>query len=108
MPVADSAPQTWIVRTGQRRKAMVTLAIACLAPVGSVLAFSFGEGAVAIALLVVAALSFVTFASAVRCPKCRKSISFMVLISRPSSKWLHDLFGLEMCPACHDEGTPAR
>jgi hypothetical protein len=65
MPVADSAPQTWIVRTGQRRKAMVTLAIACLAPVGSVLAFSFGEGAVAIALLVVAALSFVTFASAV-------------------------------------------
>jgi hypothetical protein len=98
-------PQTWINRTGQRRKAMTTLTIACFAPVGAVLAFSVGQSVPALALLALALLSFIAFATTIRCPKCHKSISFMVLSSRPSSQWLRDLFGLEICPACRDEPT---
>jgi hypothetical protein len=99
-------PQSWIVRTGQRSKAIVTLAIACFAPAAAVLAFSFGAAAVAIVLLASAVVSFVAFAMLVRCPKCRKRISWMVLTSRPSSRWLTDLFALEECPVCDDRGHP--
>jgi hypothetical protein len=99
--------QSWIARTGQRGKAIVTLAVACFAPAAAVFAFSIGEVYVAIGLLVVAVLSFVAFAATVRCPKCRKSISWMVLTSRPSPRWLSDLFALEECPACDDRGTRA-
>jgi len=98
---------SWIARTGQRTKAIVTLALACFAPAAAVLAFSLGEAYVAIALLVLAVLSFVAFATTVRCPKCRRSISWMVLSTRPSSRWLNDLFALEECPACDDRGTAA-
>ena len=98
-------PHGWIARTGQRTKALVTLAIACLAPAAAVLAFSLGALEVAIALLVAAVLSFVAFATTVRCAKCHKSISWMVLSSRPSSRWLSDLFALEECPSCDDDGT---
>jgi hypothetical protein len=52
-------------------------------------------------------LSFVAFATTVRCPKCRKSISWMVLSTRPSQRWLSDLFALEECPACDGRGKPA-
>lgn len=100
-------PDSWIARTGQRSKALVTLAIACLAPAAAVLAFSFGAWKPAVALLVLAVLSFVAFAATVRCPQCRKSVSWMVLISRPSSRWLTDLFALEECPACDDTGRRA-
>jgi uncharacterized membrane protein len=96
--------QSWIGRTGQRGKAIVTLAIACFAPAAAVFAFSMGQAYVAIGLLVVAVLSFVAFAATVRCPNCRKSISWMVLTSRPSARWLSDLFALEECPACDDGG----
>jgi hypothetical protein len=99
--------ESWILRTGQRPKAIVTLAIACFAPAAAVFAFSVGSPYVAIGLLVVAALSFVAFATTVRCPKCRKSISWMVLSTRPSQRWLSDLFALEECPACDDRGKPA-
>jgi hypothetical protein len=99
--------QPWIIRTGQRRKALVTLVVACLAPAAAVLSFSFGGSTIAFVLLGIALLSFIAFATTIRCPKCHKSISFMVLASRPSSQWLHDLFGLEECPACHDEAIPA-
>ena len=98
-------PHSWIARTGQRTKALVTLAIACVAPAAAVLAFSLGASEVAIALLVAAVLSFVAFATTVRCANCHKSISWMVLSSRPSSRWLSDLFALEECPACDDDGT---
>jgi len=98
--------QSWIARTGQRGKAIASLGIACFAPAAAVFAFSMGEAYVAIGLLVVAVLSFVAFAAAVRCPKCRKSISWMVLTSRPSPRWLSDLFALEECPACDDRGSP--
>lgn len=106
--MTTDAPQSWITRTGQRRKAIVTLAVACLAPALAVLAFSLGQSVPAFVLVGISALSFVAFAATIRCPKCHKAISFMVLISRPSSQWLHDLFGLEVCPACRDEGAPAR
>ena len=99
--------RSWIERTGQRGKAIATLAIACFAPAAAVFAFSMGQAYLAIGLLVVAVLSFVAFAATVRCPKCRKSISWMVLISRPSSRWLSDLFALEECPACDDRGSRA-
>ena len=94
--------QSWISRTGQRSKALVTLAVACLAPAAAVLAFSFGSGDVALGLLALAVVSFVLFAATIRCPKCRKSISWMVLTTRPSSRWLSDLFALEECPSCDD------
>ena len=96
---------SWIARTGQRNKALVTLAISCLAPAVAVLAFSFGDARLAIALLVVAMLSFVAFAATVRCALCRKSVSWMVISTRPSSHWLQDLFALEQCPACDDRGN---
>jgi hypothetical protein len=99
--------QSWIGRTGQRGKAIATLAIACFAPAAAVFAFSIGQPYVAIGLLVLAVLSFVAFAATVRCPKCRKSISWMVLSSRPASRWLSDLFALEECPACDDRGSRA-
>ena len=99
--------QSWMARTGQRGKAIVALAIACFAPAAAVLAFSFGALYLAIGLLVIAVLSFVAFATTVRCAKCRKSISWMVLSSRPSTRWLSDLFALEECPACDDRGSPA-
>ena len=70
------------------------------------LAFSVGAAYVAVGLLVVAVLSFVAFATTVRCPKCRKSISWMALNTRPSPRWLSDLFALEECPACDDGGKP--
>jgi len=31
----------------------------------------------------------------------------MVLSTRPSPRWLSDLFALEECPACDDGGKPA-
>ena len=40
-------PRSWIARTGQRSKAIVTLAIACFAPAAAVLAFAFGAAAFA-------------------------------------------------------------
>lgn len=106
-PAGADGHQPWIIRTGQRRKALVTLIAACLAPAAAVLLFSFGESGVALFLLGIALLSFIAFATTIRCPKCHKSISFMVLASRPSSRWLQDLFGLEACPACHDEAISA-
>jgi hypothetical protein len=57
---------------------------------------------VALFPLAVAVLAFIAFATTVRCAKCRKSISWMVLATRPSSRWLGDLFALEECPACDD------
>ena len=100
-------PESWIVRTGQRTKAIVTLAIACFAPAAAVFAFSVGSVDVAIGLLVVAVVSFIAFATTVRCRECGKSISWMVLSTRPSPRWLSDLFDLEECPACEDRGKPA-
>jgi hypothetical protein len=104
--VTQATAQSWIARTGQRGKAIVTLAIACFAPAAAVLGFSLGEVYLAIALLLLAVLSFVAFATTVRCPKCRRSISWMVLSTRSSSRWLNDLFALEECPACDDRGVP--
>jgi hypothetical protein len=98
-------PQSWIKRTGQRSKAIVSLAVACFAPAAAVLAFSFGAGAAAVALLVIAVLSFIVFAALIRCPKCHKPISWMVLTTRPSSRWLTDLFALAECPVCDDRGA---
>ena len=105
--MTSGQPETWIARTGQRRKALVTLGISCLAPAAAVLAISYGATLVAVGLLVLAVLSFVAFAVAIRCPKCKKSISWMVLSTRPSSRWLGDLFALEECPACDDRGGGA-
>jgi 1,4-dihydroxy-2-naphthoate octaprenyltransferase len=102
--MSSGKAENWIVRTGQRPKAIVTLAIACFAPAAAVFAFSIGSFYLAIGLLVVAVLSVVAFATTVRCPKCRKSISWMVLSTRPSQRWLSDLFALEECPACDDRG----
>jgi len=99
-------PRSWIARTGQRSKAIVTLAIACFAPAAAVLAFAFGAAAFAIALLAIAFASFIGFATSIRCPKCRKPISWMVLTTRPSARCLTDLFGLEECPVCDDGGQP--
>jgi hypothetical protein len=90
----------WIDRTGQRGKALGMLAVSCLAPGIAVLAMSFGHGAAAAALLALAVVSFVAFAMTIRCPSCRKSISWMVISTRPSARWLGDLFALEECPAC--------
>ena len=101
--MTSDQPESWIARTGQRGKALVTLGISCLAPAAAVLAFSFGAIEVAVGLLVLAVLSFAAFAATIRCPKCRKSISWMVLTTRPSSNWLSDLFALEECPSCDDE-----
>jgi hypothetical protein len=97
-------PQSWIARTGQRSKAVVTLAIACFAPAAAVLAFAFGEIAAAVALLAIAFASFIAFATLIRCPKCHEPISWMVLTTRPSGRWLTDLFALEECPLCDDRG----
>lgn len=105
--MTSGQPESWIDRTGQRGKALVTLGISCLAPAAAVLAFSFGATEVAVGLLVLAVLSFVAFAATIRCPKCRKSISWMVLSTRPSSRWLGDLFALEECPSCDDPGGAA-
>jgi len=105
--MTSSQLQSWIVRTGQRTKAIVTLAIACFAPAAAVFAFSVGSVYVAIGLLVVAVVSFVAFATTVRCRECGKSISWMVLSTRPSQRWLSDLFALEECPACDDRGKLA-
>jgi hypothetical protein len=98
--MTSAEPRTWIARTGQRSKALFTLGVSCLSPAAAVLAFSFGASYVAIGLLVLAVVSFVLFAATIRCPKCRKSISWMVLSTRPSSNWLSDLFALEECPNC--------
>ena len=103
MTVAE--PRSWITRTGQRSKAIVTLAIACFAPAAAVLAFSFGAATVAVALLAIAFLSFLAFAMLIRCPTCHKRISWMVLTTRPSARWLTDLFALEECPVCDHHGT---
>jgi hypothetical protein len=97
-------PQSWIARTGQRSKAIVLLALACFAPAAAVLALVFGAVAVGIALLAIAFVSFIAFAALIRCPKCRKPISWMVLTTRPSGRWLTDLFALEECPVCDDRG----
>ena len=105
--VTSGQPESWIARTGQRAKAIVTLAVACFAPAAAVFAFSFGAIYVAVGLLVVAVLSFVAFATTVRCAKCGKSISWMVLTSRPSARWLSDLFALEECPACDENPKEA-
>ena len=100
--MTSGQPESWIARKGKRRKALVTLGISCLAPAVAVLALAYGAALLAVGLLVLAVLSFVAFAATVRCPKCRKSISWMVLSTRPSSRWLGDLFSLEECPACED------
>lgn len=105
--MTTDASQSWVARTGQRTRAMVTLAVACLSPAAAVLAFSVGAAWAAFALLGLALLSFVAFAVTIRCPKCHRSISFALLITRPSAHWLHDLFELEACPSCNDEGRPA-
>lgn len=105
--MTSGQPECWIARTRQRGKALVTLGISCLAPAAAVLAVSYGAGLLAIGLLVLAVLSFAAFAATIRCPKCRKSISWMVLSTRPSSRWLSDLFGLEECPNCDDRGGAA-
>jgi hypothetical protein len=97
-------PRTWIARTGQRSKAIVTLSLACFAPAAAVLAFAFGAAAVAVVLLAIAVIAFVAFAALIRCPKCRKPIAWMVITTRPSSRWLTDLFELEECPVCDDRG----
>jgi len=94
------AAQRWIDRTGQRGKAIVMLAVSCLSPGIAVLAMSFGQGPVAAALLAIAVVAFLAFATTIRCPNCRKSISWMVIATRPSAQWLRDLFALEECPAC--------
>ncbi len=90
----------WVDRTGQRWKAIATLSAACVLPAIAVLAFAFGLLAAAVTLLAVALLSFIGFAAGIRCPKCHRSVSWMVLISRPSARWLADLFALEGCPSC--------
>lgn len=100
--MTSGEPESWIARTGQRRKALVTLGISCLAPAAAVLAISYGASLLAVGLLVLAVLSFVAFAAAIRCPKCKKSIAWMVITTRPSSRWLGDLFALEECPNCDD------
>ena len=105
--MTSGQPESWIARTGQRKKALVTLGISCLAPAAAVLAISYGATLLAAGLLVIAVLSFVVFAAAIRCPKCKKSISWMVLSTRPSSRWLGDLFALEECPSCDDPGGAA-
>ena len=97
--MTDTA-ERWIDRTGQRGKATVMLAVSGLAPGIAVLAMSFGQGAVAAALLALAVVAFIAFATTIRCPNCRKSISWMVIATRPSAQWLRDLFALEECPAC--------
>ena len=97
--MTDTA-QPWIDRTGQRGKAIVMLAVSCLAPGIAVLAMSFGQAAAAAALLAVAVAAFVAFATTIRCPNCHTSISWMVIATRPSAQWLRDLFALEECPAC--------
>jgi len=102
--MTSGQPENWIARTGQRRKALVTLGISCLAPAAAVLAIAYGATLLAVGLLVLAVLSFVVFAATVRCPKCGKSISWLVLSTRPSSRWLGDLFALEECPSCDDRG----
>ena len=61
----------------------------------------------AVAFLIVAVASFVAFATLIRCPKCHKPISWMVLTTRPSGRWLNDLFALEECPICDDRGGTA-
>jgi hypothetical protein len=99
-----SEPRSWIVRTRQRSKALVTLAIACFAPAAAAVAFGFGAVAAAVILIVLAIASFIAFATLVRCPKCHKPISWMVLTTRPSGRWLTDLFALEECPVCDDRG----
>ena len=81
--MTSGQPENWIARTGQRTKALVTLGISCLAPAAAVLAFSFGAVLMAVGLLVLAVLS------------------------RPSSRWLSDLFALEECPSCDDRGGSA-
>jgi hypothetical protein len=97
-------PQSWVSRTRQRSKAIVTLAIACFAPAGAAVAFGFGAVTTAVVLLVLAIASFIAFATLIRCPKCHKPISWMVLTTRPSGRWLTDLFALEECPVCDDRG----
>ena len=98
-------PQSWVSRTGQRGKAIVTLAMACFAPAAAAMAFGFGAVAAAVVLLVLAVASFIAFATLIRCPKCHKPISWMVLTTRPSGRWLADLFALEECPVCDDRGS---
>ena len=97
-------PQSWVSRTRQRSKAIVTLGIACFAPAGAAVAFGFGAVTTAVVLLVLAVTSFIAFATLIRCPKCHKPISWMVLTTRPSGRWLTDLFALEECPVCDDRG----
>src|ERR671936_1756395 len=97
-------PQSWIARTGQRSKAIVLLTFACFAPAAAVLALVFGAVRGGIALLAIALVSFIAFAALIRCPRCRKPISWMVVTTRPSGRWLIDLFGLEECPVCDERG----
>ena len=97
-------PRSWVVRTGQRNKAVITLAVACFAPAAAAVAFGFGAVTAAVVLVVLAIASFIAFATLVRCPKCHKPISWMVLTTRPSGRWLTDLFALEECPVCDDRG----
>ena len=52
--MTSGQPESWIARTGQRAKAIVTLAVACFSPAAAVFAFSFGATYVAVGLLVLA------------------------------------------------------
>jgi hypothetical protein len=103
----------WIIESGQAWKLYVTLAGFGLALACFTLAFfTLGAGGGRFQALMVcgfflACATFVWLITALRCPRCRAKLVWLMAASRPHSSWLIDLAGLDRCLACQAPLAPA-
>ena len=105
--------ESWIGRTKQEWKILVLTVLACLDLMAwivfvwkvndeellkDVLPSATTLALVATALAVV---FFAGYAGSIRCPSCRRSVSWYVLKNADHSMWFRGLVELEACPMCH-------
>ena len=104
----------WIMETGQAWKLYVTIAgfggsLVCF----TLAFFTLGLGGGWFASLMaggflLASTTFLWFVTALRCPRCRTKLVWLMAGSRPHSSWLIDLAGLDRCPSCQAPLAPAK
>ena len=113
LPAGSMIWESWIGRTKQTWKILVFAVLLCVdLPVVVVFVWKVNDeellngilpSATTLALVATAliAASFAWYVSSIRCPICRRSVSWHVLKNADQSMWFRALVELEACPMCH-------
>ncbi len=89
----------WIGRTGQSWKLWVALFMAILACISFSLLTRINSLYISYLAMVFSLGAFIAFVT-IRCPFCKKSVSWFYMKNRLFNNWFQSFFRISNCPIC--------